>query len=192
MNNPLGTAVGNSLEVIEAIEALKGNGPRDLMAVTYALGIQMLRMAKIRGGIRILRQKIANGHALEKFKEVVDCQGGDPRVIDDYRLLPVAEKSVKVIASNAGYIHDLNTYAIGMSLVSLGGGRMKKEDGVDPSCGFKIYKKVGDHVGKGEPVAEIICSSARRVRSACTDFERYYSIKRSKSRHPTLIRETIS
>jgi pyrimidine-nucleoside phosphorylase len=192
MNNPLGTAVGNSLEVIEAIEALKGNGSKDLMYVTYALGIQMLKMARMRGGIRMLKQKIANGQALDKFKEVIECQGGDPGVIEDYGLLPVAKKSVKVIAPNTGYIHALNTHGIGLSLVSLGGGRMKKEDRIDPSCGFMICKKIGDRVSKGGLLAEIFCNSVRRAESACTDFEKYYSIKRSVSRHPALIRETIS
>ena len=192
MDSPLGIACGNSLEVIEVIEALKGNGPKDLMHVTYALGIEMLKMARMRGGIRILKQKIASGQALEKFRQVIEFQGGDSRIIEDYGLLPVAKKSAQLIARNTGYIKDLNTYGIGMSLVSLGGGRTRKEDKIDPSCGFRIYKKIGDRVSKGEPLADIFCSSVRRAQTACRDLEKYYLIKRNKIRRYTLIRDIIS
>ncbi len=192
MDNPLGVNIGNSLEVIEAIEALKGKGPEDLMEVTFALGAQMLRMAKIRGGIKMLEQKITSGQALDKFRQIIESQGGDPRVIEDYTRLPVAKKSVKVIARKNGYIHDIDTYAIGMSLVTIGGGRLKKEDNIDPSCGFKIYKKIGDHVSKGEPLAEVFSSHVRRLHTAGTDIQNMYTIKRGRARCRTLIREIIS
>lgn len=192
MDNPLGIYVGNSLEIIETIEALKGNGSKDLMDVTYTLGNQMLRMAKIRGGRKLLEQKIKDGEALEKFVEILGYQGGDVNVVEDYKLFPVTEKSAKLIAWKNGYVHDLDTYAIGMSLVSLGGGRVKKEDTIDPSCGFRIYKKTGDHVRKGETLVEIFCGSIRRAEAACADFKKLYSIKPSRPRHRALIRETIS
>ena len=191
MDNPLGNAVGNSLEVIEAIEALKGNGPKDLMDVTYTLGVQMLKMARISGGMRLLKQRIMSGQALEKFKQVIDGQGGDAMVVEDKTLLPVAKKSLKMIAKKSGYIHNLDTHAIGVSLISLGGGRRKKEDDIDPSCGFMIYKKIGDRVRKGEILAEVFCDSAHRAQPVFSDFEKYYSIKSSKVRRRTLIRETV-
>ncbi|MGB7053689.1 MAG: thymidine phosphorylase [bacterium] len=192
LDNPLGVNIGNSLEVIEAIEALMGKGPEDLMEVTFALGAQMLRLANIRGGIRMLEQKIRNGQALDKFRQIMESQGGDPRVIEDYKRLPVAKKSVKVIARKTGYIHDFDTLALGMLLVMLGGGRLRKEDNVDPSCGFKIYKKIGDHASKGEPLAEVFSSNVRRAHSACADVQNMYTIKRDRPRSRTLIRETIS
>jgi len=192
MDNPLGISIGNSLEVIEAIEALKGKGPEDLMDVIFALGDQMLRMAKINGGIRMLEQKIKSGQALRTFEQIIESQSGDPRVIEDYKRLPLAKKSVKVIARKTGYIHAIDTYAIGMSLVILGGGRLKKEDNIDPSCGFKIYKKIGDHISKGEPLAEVFSSHAGRMHTARAEMQNLYTIKDDKPRRKTLIRERIS
>jgi pyrimidine-nucleoside phosphorylase len=191
MNNPLGTAVGNSLEVIEALEALKGNGLKDLMDITYALGVQMLRMAKIRGGIRILKQKIANGQALEKFIEIIQNQGGDPRVVDDYGLLPRAGTSLKVTANKTGFVHDIDTHAMGMALVALGGGRLKKEDDIDPSCGFEMRKKIGDHAGKGETLAVIFSNDEGRARTARNHVHNSITIKETKPSRKKLIRETI-
>lgn len=192
LDSPLGVSIGNSLEVIEAIEALMGKGAEDLMEVTFALGAQMLRLANIRGGISILEQKITSGQAVDKFRQIIESQGGDPRVIEDHTRLPVAKKSVKVIAQKTGYIHGLDTYALGMSLVMLGGGRLRKEDNIDPSSGFKIYKKIGDHASKGEPLAEVFSSNVRRAHTACADVQNMYTIKRDRTRRRTLIRETIS
>jgi pyrimidine-nucleoside phosphorylase len=192
MDNPLGVNIGNSLEVIETIEALMGKGPEDLMKVTIALAAQMLRLANIRGSIRMLKHKITSGQALDKFRQIIESHGGDPRVIEDYKRLPVAKKSVKVIAQKTGYIHDLDTYALGMLLVMLGGGRLRKEDNIDPSCGFKIHKKIGDHASKGESLAEVFSNNVRRANAARADVQNMYTIKRDKPRRRTLIRETIS
>ena len=192
MDNPLGTNVGNSLEVIEAIETLKGNGPKDLMEVTFALATEMLHMAKINGGKRMLEQKITTGQALDTFRQVIESQGGDPRVIEDYTRLPLAKKHVEVTAQRSGYIHEIDTHGIGMLLVMLGGGRSKKEDGIDPRCGFRIYKKIGDHVGKGETLAEVFCSDDGRVYTVRENLQGLYTIKHCKPRPRILIRERIS
>jgi pyrimidine-nucleoside phosphorylase len=192
MDNPLGTYVGNSLEVMEAIEALKGNGPRDLMEVTFALATEMLHMAKIKDGKRMLEQKITSGQALDRFRQVIESQGGDPRVIEDYARLPVAKKHVEVTTQRSGYIHEIDTHGIGMSLVMLGGGRSKKEDDIDPSCGFRIYKKIGDHVGKGEPLAEVLCSDDGRAHTVRAKLQGLYTIKHGKPRYRILIRQRMS
>ena len=192
MADPLGTAVGNALEVVESIEALKGNGPHDLMRVTYALGSEMLRMAKVRGGARLLEQKIRNGHALDKFRKVIDSQAGDTRIIEDYTLLPGAEKTVNLIAQKSGYIQSIDTRKIGMSLVMLGGGRLRKEDNIDPGCGFRILKKSGDYVSKGAPLIEVLSNNEKRARAALASLGDVYIIKRSKCRPKALIRETIA
>jgi pyrimidine-nucleoside phosphorylase len=191
MDSPLGINIGNSLEVIEAIEALKGNGPDDLMEVTFALGTEMLKMAKIRGGTRLLKQRIANGQALEKFRQLIENQGGDPWIIEDYFRLPVAKRSVKIIAQKTGYVHNLDTYAVGMSLVALGGGRLRKEDGIDPGCGFKIYKKHGEYVNEGESLAEVFSDHVRRAHAACADLQGQYIIRHEKPRRGPLVREKI-
>jgi pyrimidine-nucleoside phosphorylase len=155
MNNPLGDYIGNSLEVIETIEALKSRGPTDVMEVTLALAEAMLTIAKIKGGRKLLEKKIVTGEALNKFREIVIQQGGDARIIEDYSRLPVAKNKITVRAQTKGCLENIDTFTIGMLLVALGGGREKKGDQIDPSCGFKVYKKIGDHVEKNECLIEI-------------------------------------
>lgn len=192
MNNPLGEYVGNSLEVIEALEALKGRGPHDLMKVTYALGAAMLRLAKIKGGKKLLEQKIHSGDALAKFKEVIKHQGGNIRVIDDYSRLPVARKKKIVRAEKSGYVHAIDTFQIGMQLITLGGGRRQKNDTIDPSCGFKIYKKIGDYVAKGEPLIDVYSAQPRARNAVAKAIQNAFTIKKQHCKPKTLIRKTIA
>jgi len=191
MNNPLGNYIGNSLEIIETIQALKGKGSKNLMEVTFALGKAMLKIAKIKGGIQLLKKKIANSEALNKFKEIIHYQGGDVHIIDDYSRLPVAKNRIKIKAQQTGYIHHIDTFDIGMLLVQLGGGRFKKEDKIDPSCGFRIYKKIGNYVKKGECLIEIICDNRSKARAVAKQMHAVFTIKRKSCRSKKLIRETI-
>jgi len=187
MEAPLGMHVGNSLEVIEAIEALKGHGPDDLMEVTYALGEQMLRIAKIRGGRNLLEKKILDRGALERFRQMIKRQGGDRRVVDDYKHLPVSKRSVEVLAPKTGYVHAIDTFDLGMLLVELGGGRSKKEDTIDPSCGFKLHKKTGDYVRKGSCLVEIINDRSTRLEAVAEKLGRVFSIQKKTHRYKKLI-----
>lgn len=191
MNNPLGNYTGNSLEIIETIEALKGRGPEDLMEITFALAKAMLKLAKIKGGKKLLEKKIASGGALNKFKEIIHYQGGDVRVIEDYSRLPVARNRVKVKAQKTGYMNHINTFDIGMLLVQLGGGRFKKEEKIDPSCGFRIYKKIGDYVKKGECLVKIFCDNRSKTRSVVKQMHDVFTIKTKFCRRKTLIREIL-
>lgn len=191
MNNPLGNYIGNSLEIIETIEALKGRGPKDLMEVTFALGKAMLKLAKIKGGKNLLEKKIANSEALNKFKEIIYYQSGDVRIIDDYSRLPVAKNRIKIKAQQTGYIHHIDTFDIGLLLVQLDGGRLKKEDKLDPSCGFKIHKKIGDFVEKDDCLTEIICDNRSKARAVAKQMHVVFTIKRKSCRSKKLIRETI-
>lgn len=191
MNNPLGNYTGNSLEIIETIEALNGRGPEDLMEITFALAKAMLKLAKIKGGKKLLEKKIASGGALNKFKEIIHYQGGDVRVIEDYSRLPVAKNRIKVKAQKTGYIHHINTFDIGMLLVQLGGGRFKKEEKIDPSCGFRIYKKIGDYVKKGECLVKIFCDNRSKTRSVVKQMHDVFTIKTKSCRRKTLIREIL-
>ena len=191
MNNPLGNYIGNSLEIIETIEALKGRGPKDLMEVTFALGKAMLKLAKIKGGKNLLEKKIANSEALNKFKEIIYYQSGDVRIIDDYSRLPVAKNRIKIKAQQTGYIHHIDTFDIGLLLVQLDGGRLKKEDKLDPSCGFKIHKKIGDFVEKDDCLTEIICDNRSKARAVAKQMHAVFTIKRKSCRSKKLIRETI-
>lgn len=191
MNNPLGNYTGNSLEIIETIEALKGRGPEDLMEITFALAKAMLKLAKIKGGKKLLEKKIASGGALNKFKDIIHYQGGDVRVIEDYSRLPVARNRIKVKAQKTGYINHINTFDIGMLLVQLGGGRFKKEEKIDPSCGFRIYKKIGDYVKKGECLVKIFCDNRSKTRSVVKQMHDVFTIKTKSCRRKTLIREIL-
>jgi pyrimidine-nucleoside phosphorylase len=189
MDNPLGTCVGNSLEVIESVEALKGKGSKDLIEVTLTLGQAMLSIAGIRGGRRFLESKINSGAALNKFREMIEYQGGDARVVDDYTVLRVAERTVKALSPKRGYVHAIDCYTIGMLLVKMGGGRSRKEDDIDHSCGFKIHKKTGDPVARGELIAEIYSDQALSADELTTAVTNAFIIKQKPCRSRKLIRE---
>jgi pyrimidine-nucleoside phosphorylase len=191
MNNPLGNYIGNSLEVIEAIEALKGRGAKDLMIVTFTLGKAMLELAKIKGGRKLLEKKIANREALRKFKDIVCAQSGDILITDDYSRLPLAQNKLSVKAKTSGYIHHVDTFQIGTLLVKLGGGRLKKEDKIDPSCGFRIYKKIGDFVEKDDCLVEIFSDQPSKARLVKKQMQDVFLIKKSSCRHKKLIREIM-
>ncbi len=159
MDRPLGFACGNSLEVIESIAALRGNGPDDLMKVTYALAAEMLflagKVSKPDDAWPMLRQAIASGQALEKFAEIIDAQGGDRRVTDDPRRLETAPYHGEYTAPRTGYITRVSPRVVGHGIISLGGGRRTMDDDIDPAVGFVIPVKPGDHVEKGEPLGTI-------------------------------------
>jgi pyrimidine-nucleoside phosphorylase len=157
MDQPLGKYVGNSLEVVESIECLKGNGPDDLMEVTFALGREMIIMAEkaVDGATAqsMLEDAIASGKALERFRNVVELQGGDPRVVDDYSLLPQSKNRTEIKAERSGYISKIDCYEVGVVNLMLGGGRKRKEDSIDPGVGIVFRKKVGETVEKEESFA---------------------------------------
>jgi pyrimidine-nucleoside phosphorylase len=159
MDRPLGYACGNSLEVKESIDALKGEGPRDLMDVTYALGAEMLMLA---GTARTAREAwdqmeeaIASGNALEKFREIIEAQDGDPRVVDDPSLLPTAEYVAAFTADRDGYVVEVNPRTVGQGIIALGGGRTRMEDDVDPAPGFVIDVDPGAQVRRGQVIAAV-------------------------------------
>ncbi len=191
MNNPLGEYVGNSLEVIETIEALKGRGVKDLMEVTFILGTEMLRIARVKGGRKLLEKKIANGEALDQFQKIISAQEGDIRVVDDYSRLPVANKKIRVKAYRSGYIHHIDTFQIGILSVHLGGGRQRKGDAIDRSCGFRICKKTGDHVKKGECLSEIYSDSRSKAQTVAQQMKRVFTIRAKPCRQRKLIHSII-
>ncbi|KPL03790.1 MAG: hypothetical protein AMJ90_03250 [candidate division Zixibacteria bacterium SM23_73_2] len=186
MNEPLGEAVGNSLEVIESIQALKGNFKEDLMEVTLALGSYMLilgkRVKSFGKGEEILLQAIRDGKALEKFRQMVKAQGGDERVIDNYELLPKAKFEISVKSPKSGYIKSIDTKKIGLAAVELGAGREKKDDKIDPAVGFLIKKKVGDYDKKGEVIAKVLANDKNKGEVAKDRILSSYTIVKAKSK----------
>jgi len=185
MNEPLGEGVGNSLEVIESIEALKGNLKKDLMEVTLALGSYMLilgrRVRSFEKGKEILYQAIKNGKALETFKQMIKLQGGDEGIVENYNLLPKAKFETSVKSTKSGYVKAIDTKKIGLAAVELGAGREKKEDKIDWDVGFLIKKKVGDYVKKGEVIAEVLANNKKRGEVAKEKILSSYTIIKAKS-----------
>ena len=172
MDRPLGRACGNALEVEEAIEGLRGNGPEDLMEVTYALGVEMLLLvgaASDAADARVrLEQSVTSGRALEKFGQVIEAQGGNPAVLEDPSVLPQAAE-VEVFRSPAdGTVIRVEPRRIGQAIVELGGGRRTIEDQVDPSVGFVIPTKPGQRVRIGEPLASVFASDKKGIHIGLT------------------------
>ncbi|MCS6852835.1 MAG: thymidine phosphorylase [Gemmataceae bacterium] len=159
MDAPLGQAVGNSLEVIESIETLKGEGSADLTFLALLLSEAMLLMAGAVEAAAVgprARQALSSGQALEKFRAIIERQGGDPRVIDDYDRLPVAAGRYLVRAPRPGYVTRLDAESVGRASMLLGAGRATVTDRIDPGVGMLIHCRVGDQVAEGEPLLELV------------------------------------
>lgn len=163
MDRPLGRSCGVALETEEAIAALKGVGPEDLMEVTYALGVEMLLLggaASDPGEARaLLVEALNSGRAAEKFRSVVAAQGGDPEVVDRPEILPQAAAVSVYSAPRDGYVTRVEPRTIGRAIVAMGGGRRTMEDPINPAVGFVIPVKPGDKVERGQPVASIYAAS---------------------------------
>jgi pyrimidine-nucleoside phosphorylase len=159
MDRPLGFACGNSLEMRESIDAMRGNGPRDLMEVTYALGAEMLVLGGIAADTSaawdMMKRSLESGSALEKFAAIVEAQGGDVRVIEDPSRLPTAPVVAEYVAGRDGFVTGITPRTIGYGVIALGGGRVSMEDSVDSRVGFVITVKPGDAVKRGQPIATV-------------------------------------
>lgn len=159
MSQPLGFAIGNALEVKEAIDTLKGEGPEDLHELVLTLGSQMVVLAKKADTLDEARAKLEevmkNGKALEKFKDFLKNQGGDSSIVDDPSKLPQAAYQIDVPAKEAGVVSEIVADEIGVAAMLLGAGRATKEDEIDLAVGIMLRKKVGDKVEKDEPLVTL-------------------------------------
>ena len=169
MDRPLGRACGNALETEEAIQALRGEGPADLMEVTYALAAEMMLLGGLAldraSAIETLKSAVTSGVAAEKFKELIEAQGGNPAVVDDPALLPQAEAIELFLAARRGFIAQIEPRAVGRGIIALGGGRTTMEDAVDSGVGFVITVKPGDWVEMGEPIATVFARDEAGLRA---------------------------
>ena len=167
MDRPLGRACGNALETEEAIHALRGEGPPDLMEVTYALAVEMLLLARAARDAADARAKlegaISSGAAADKFREIIELQGGNPGVVDDPGVLPQAAACEIFTATRAGFVSTVDPRTVGRGITALGGGRRTVDDVIDPAVGFVITAKPGDHVSAGESLATIFARDAAGV-----------------------------
>jgi len=170
MDQPLGNMIGNALEVVECVDILRGCGPADLLELCLELAGWMLHLGgaakTVAEGKQKSAQLISSGAALERFRQMIELQGGDPRVIDDAKRLPQAQHTMQVRSAKSGYLASMQCEQIGTACVILGGGRERKEDSVDPAVGIVLHKKVGDQVAVGEPLATIYYNAEARAERA--------------------------
>lgn len=170
MDQPLGRAVGNALEVIECIEVLRGGGPDDLKNLTLELSAWMFylgeRTKNVEEGRKLAEKLVANGAALKRFSEMTRLQGGDDRVLENPGLLPTARNKMDVKAVRGGHVAAIDVEKIGVASLVLGGGRSTKEDVIDPAVGLTVQKKVGDRVSAGEPLCTLYYNSDAHLEEA--------------------------
>ncbi len=202
MEEPLGFAIGNSLEVKEAVETLRGNGPEDLKEVCFALAGMMLSMGSsgaenrkelsYEEGKELAKQTLESGAAFESFKRMVVNQGGDLSYIENPEKFPKAEICGEVLAKKSGYIGGMDTEGIGVAAGLLGAGREKKDSEIDYSAGIVMKKKIGDRVEAGDVVAVLHTSSKKKFQKAAEHFEKCYEISVKKPDSLKLVVDIMS
>lgn len=194
MSEPLGEAIGNSLEVVEAIETLNGNGPEDLLEMCYALGSQMVVLANQAATIEearsLLQEALESGKALDKFKEMIRNQGGDDSIVDQPERLLTAKYVVELPAKASGIVSKLVANELGIAAMMLGAGRKTKEDDIDHAVGLKLNKKIGDPVKEGESLLTIY-SNTKEISSVQELLYQNIQISDSAEK-PTLIHDIIT
>ncbi len=195
MSQPLGNAVGNALEVREAIEILQGGHEGDLKEVSFALASRMLVLGEIcaddNEARRRLAKAVSGGEALRRFARMIELQGGDPKVTEDVSLLPRAARVIPVKAETSGYLAETDAVSLGISAMLLGAGRSRKEDVIDPAVGYWMKKRLGDRVEKGDVLAEFHVGKEDSLEEALTRFRSGIFIKDEKPAIPKLIYTSI-
>ena len=191
MSTPLGREIGNANEIAESIAVLSGGGPEDLVEITYALGSEMLQLAGLakddEAARRLLRTSIDSGAAMEKFLQVVEAQGGDPRVLEQPGLLPKARHHEELPAPRSGYVTECDALKIGVAAMRLGAGRERKEDEIDPAAGITLVAKLGEHVEEGQPLARMSYNDEGRLAVAKPLLTRAFKIATIPASQPLLI-----
>jgi len=195
MGSPLGYAVGNSLEIIEVMETLKGYGPKDLVEIAMVLAGGMIYLGgkadSFEEGKKMAEVAIENGQALEKFREFVKAQGGNPDIVDDYTLLPEATFSVPVEADRDGYVANLFAEKTGLASQQAGAGRATKEEEIDMAAGIYLGKKPGDEVRRGDYLAMVYGNNIAKVKAAAASLKEAFVISDEMPEKQPLIKKTI-
>lgn len=195
MDQPLGMNIGNSLEVMEAIDILEGKAGGDLLEVSLTLGAHMLllagRVESVGEGRELLLEQIRNGRGLAKFEELLRQQGGDVRVIADRNILPLSPIRMEVLAEQGGYVTHMDTALIGRAAQETGAGRIFKEQPLDFGAGIVMKKRLGDAVRKGEPLAVVYSASEEKCSGAAAFLRQAVSIGKEKAEIPPLVLKVI-
>ena len=195
MSQPLGAEVGNSLEVVESILTLQGKGPADVTELTLEFAAAMIVLAGLEPDLHAARarasQALSSGRALERFKTLIEAQGGDPHVCDDVTRLPLAASKTPVVAPRAGYVTAVDTESVGVASMMLGAGRQRAEDAVDPAVGLTVQVRLGDHVEAGQPLAVLWHHAGQDTRAAEARFLSAYSLGDEPIAPSRLILDTL-
>ncbi len=195
MNQPLGRAVGNSIEVIESIEVLKGKGPEDITELSLTLAGLMIYMGeKVETpdmGIKKAREVWNNGSALDKFKNLIDSQGGNSEVCDDYGLMPSSNFEVEYLSRNTGYVKNIKGDLIGRSAMHTGAGRLLAGDEISYGSGIYMIKKVGEFVEKGDVLCKIYTDDRGKLELVEGELEKAFEFSRDKVLPGELIKKII-
>ena len=195
MEAPLGRAVGNANEVVEAIDTLKGRGPKDVESLSVTLAARMLALAGVASddadAEAKVRAALTSGRGLEKFRDIIAAQGGDPRVIDDVARLPQASSVDTWAATADGFVTEMDAEAVGRAAVALGAGRDRAEAPVDGAAGIEVLAPVGTAVKRGDPVFRLACSDASRLSGARTLLDRAVTYGNTPSTAAELVIEQI-
>lgn len=215
MNQPLGHAVGNAIEVIEAIDCLKGVGPEDVTTLALYLSGWMVylggKAASQEEGQKLVREAMESGAALEILRKMIKAQGGDPNVVDDYSLLPKAAHSADLVlteemladsqagaagsadsqAGGAYYIAEIENQRVGLCSQRTGAGREVKEDDIDPAAGVMVHKKIGDSVQIGDSLATFYGNDIAKINDALEEAKQIYTFSATPVEPPALIKQTI-
>lgn len=195
MNDPLGTAVGNALEVIEAIDALKGHGDEKLMEVVYTLASYMVfgagKASSPLEARRMLEETVTSGKALERFAMFVKAQGGDEKVVYDTSLFKLGSIVTDVPALEDGFVGSIRADEVGIASLILGAGREKKEDVIDPGVGIIIKKKTGDTVRKGETIATLYGNDSEKIKVATERLYGAYTFSKTHVDAPKMIYDIV-
>jgi pyrimidine-nucleoside phosphorylase len=195
MSQPLGEAIGNALEVREAVEILQGHhGEGDLARVSLTLAARMLTasgLGSVDEAERKLWDALFSGAGLESLKRMISAQGGDPAVCDDTGRLPAAARCYSIEATASGFVSAMETDRIGIAALLLGAGRRTKEDRIDPAVGIWMKKRLGDPVEEGEPLADFYVNDETNLEEAVSEFQRAITIEEQKPEPPELVRTII-
>lgn len=195
MDEPLGYLIGNANEIIESIEMLKGNAPKDLKEVVYTIAELALKakgeITELSEGIEKIDAVINSGLALSKLREFIAESGGNGDLVDDYSILPAAKNKIEVFSNKEGYVSKIKAEEVGKAAMIIGAGRATKEDEVDHAVGLKILKKVGDKIKKGEKIAEIYYNDAKNVEDSKNMILDAYVLQDEKVLEPKAILEII-
>lgn len=194
MDEPLGNAIGNSLEVIEAIETLKGKGPKDFTKLCYSICAEMLKLANLcttnKEAYSRIEEKISSGQALNKLKDMISWQHGDCNCIENYNILGHSKEVIEVKALESGYVRTINTLDLGVSAMLLGAGREEITDKIDPVVGIVFYPKKGDYVSKGDVIAKVY-TNGKNTFEAINRIHSSYTISYEEVQKEPIVKDII-